>query len=163
MEPSEFFSVLSVLTWIGDRLSLIAPEGESVLEMKRKRVADYFLEIANCLSRIADELSNNQIPTEYGNYLESLVDGLDLVIASNLCGKYEIIPGDNAEWLPLLKNALKHADRADGAIMFARRVDLTEQASIDIKHHVRSIRQTAGVFRGISQRTRSLGIRAIKR
>ena len=149
--------VVPLTIWIADKLFEIESEGESILEAKRQRVADYFLEIAECLSKVASELSDRQIPTEYGNYLESLVDGLDLVIASNLCGRYEIRPDDKADWLHLLKDALRHADDADGAIMFANSDASIGQVSIE--HHVRSIKRTAGIFRGISQRIRALGVK----
>ncbi len=76
---------IKLLTWAADKLFDLADLDQIRSDACRKRVADYFGSIADCLTRIATHLLKNEIPTKDGNTLKELFDGFELVLASNFC------------------------------------------------------------------------------
>ena len=143
-------TVVGFVTWVADKFSEMQSKDSEEAEKARNRLAAYLMEIAECLSRISDQLRRKTIPREQGHCLKVLAEGFAFTVASNLTSSMSIEVADN-DWLYKLKKAAIDADNADGTILTG---NVYPEGSESL---IQNIERTAGQFRGLSIQTRAIG------
>ena len=140
------------LTWTADKLLGLRIQDKEESEKARNRISSYLLEIADCMSAIAENLRGGKIPREHGHCLSFLARGFSITLASNLNSSMEL-SGTPNDWAYLIERAALDADNADGLIL---KGDL-EIPKTNLEDLIANIERTAGEFRGLSIQTKAIG------
>ena len=139
--------------WAADKLFDLADLDKSRAEDCRRRVASYFERIAECLSRIAQELRENRVPREEGHFLEGLIYGFDFVLASNFYGKPTLGHKDSGEWRSDLEQVAQNAAVADIYVVRGK----PHIGKAPMEKHIQEIEREAGRFRGLAALLETIG------
>lgn len=136
------------ITWAGSQLlHILQNDPERALQC-RTRVAKYFREVGACLSAIAASLRSEIVPRVDGHRLEALIDGFELIVASNFQESEELQDPEGKKLLGQLRQAAYNATLVDGQIYRTMAPD---------RHLIEGIERVAGRFLGIGGMLEAIG------